>query len=109
MAKYSLQSDMRDELIGQHSKRSDHIEAEEYVDKVLTKLGVDVDYVTVSPLLKELSITYATYKRAFYESKNKDDIFYQKYKDYERQLRDLTAELIRNELENTPEKDNDTI
>ncbi len=95
MAKYSQQSDIKDELIKQYSKRSDHVEAQEYVDKVLEKLGIDTTKVTVNSLMKELSVTYATYKRAFYESKTKGDIFYGKYREYERELRKLTADVIR--------------
>jgi hypothetical protein len=95
MAKYSNRSDIQDELIKQLSKRSDHMEAEEYVDKVLTKIGVDSANTAVTPLLKKLAVAYATYKRAFYESKTKDDIFYQKYLGYEKELRTLTTELIR--------------
>lgn len=95
MAKYSVQSDIKDELLKEFSKRSDHEEAKEYVDKVLGKLGIDTDNVTVTPLLNRLSVTYATYKRAFYESKTKDDIFYQKYIGYEKELKELTADLIR--------------
>ena len=99
MAKYSLPSDIKDELIRQYSKRSDHIEAQEYIDKVLSKMGIDLENVEPTPLLKQLSITYATYKRAFYESKTKNDIFYQKYTQYERELRDLTADLIRKSMD----------
>ena len=95
MAKYSSQSDIKDELIKQFTTRADHAEAEEYVNKVLSKLGINTDNVTVTSLLQELSVTYATYKRAFYESKNKDDTFYSKYKEYERSLRELTADIIR--------------
>lgn len=94
--KYSKIKDVKDELIKQYSKQSDHDEAQEYVEKVLSKMGVDVDNVQPTPLLKQLSVTYATYKRAFYESGTKDDVFYQKYIEYEQELRDLTAELIRN-------------
>jgi hypothetical protein len=95
MAKYSVRSDIQDELLKQFSTRSDHEEAEEYVDKVLSKLGIDPAKVVITPLLKRLSLTYATYKRAFYESKTKDDIFYQKYIGYEKELRELTSDLIR--------------
>jgi hypothetical protein len=95
MAKYSVQSDICDELIKQYSQRSDHIEAEEYVDKVLSKLGIDTSKVEATSLLKRLAVTYATYKRAFYEFKTKDDVFHQKYIAYEKELKDLTADLIR--------------
>jgi hypothetical protein len=50
MAKYSLPSDIKDELIRQYSKRSDHIEAQEYVDKVLSKMGIDLENVEPTPL-----------------------------------------------------------
>ncbi len=99
MATYSLPSDIKDELIKQFSKRSDHAQAEEYINKVLSKLGVDPAKVTQTDLLKEMSITYATYKRAFYESKVKDDIFYQKYLQYEKELKDLTGDLIRKSID----------
>lgn len=95
MAKYSQESDMKDELIKQFSKRCDHIEAEDYVDKVLSKLGIESANVEVTPLLKELAVCYATYKRAFYESKSTDDMFYQKYKEYEKALKELTADVMR--------------
>lgn len=99
MARYSTQPEIKDELIKQYSKNSDHVEAEEYIDKVLSKLGIDPAGIEITPLLKNLSITFATYKRAFYESRVKDDIFYQKYLSYEKDLRSLTADLIRKSTE----------
>ena len=95
MAKYSVQSEIKDELIKGLSKRSDHEEAEEYVNKVLVKLGIDTENVVVSPLLKRLAVTYATYKRAFYESTTKEDVFYQKYLGYEKELKELTTDMIK--------------
>ncbi|MFC1855027.1 hypothetical protein ACFL2A_00605 [Thermodesulfobacteriota bacterium] len=95
MAKYSSITDIEDELIKGFSKRSDHVEAEEYVDKVLTKLGIDTAKVVVTTLITRLSVAYASYKRAFYESKAKDDLFYLKYLDYEKELKELTANLVK--------------
>lgn len=100
MSKYSTQSDIKDELIKQYTKESDHQEAEEYVEKVLSKIGTDTANAGTTPLLTNLSATYATYKRAFYESEAfMGDIFHQKYLSYEKELMNLTAEVIKKHID----------
>lgn len=95
MAKYSAVIDIQDEIIKSFSTEADHQEAGEYVDKVLSKIGVDIKAIGITPLLKNLSVTYATYKRAFYESVTREDIFFQKYMSHEKELIELTGEVIR--------------
>ena len=92
---YSTKNDITDELIFKFSTPFDHQEAEEYVDKVLSKLGIAADEYNKPILLKQLAVCYATYKRSFYESKTKEDIFYQKYLQYEEELKSLTSDVIR--------------
>jgi hypothetical protein len=95
VAKYSNIKDVDDEIIKVLSKESDHEEAADYIDKVLVKCGVDPKGITVTPLLADLSTTYAIYKRSFYESISKDDVFYQKYITEEKMLRILTSTVIK--------------
>lgn len=95
--KYSKQSDVTDDLIRPLVTKPDHDEAEEYVNKVLVKVGLDGDDIEPTPLLRKLSAIYVTYKRAFYNYHlPKDDVeFYQKYRAYESDLRELTQDVIR--------------
>jgi hypothetical protein len=95
MAKYSNIEDVKDELVKKFSKEADHLEGEEYVDKVLSKLLISAEEVKDASVLKELSITFATYKRAFYEAKCKEDIFFKKYLNSEKELKELTSKLIK--------------
>lgn len=102
--------DIKDELIKRYSKESDFDEARGYVNKVLAKLGIYqvkpalAEYIEI---IEQLTITYATYKRAFYESRMKGDKFWKKYEQYEVELRDLTVELIRKSMDE--EKNNENI
>jgi hypothetical protein len=98
MASFSIPADITDKVIKPLSQQSDHVEAEEYIKKISDRLDKHLSNV-VTPELNKLSVCYATYKRAFYEFKTNNDIFHRKYIAYEKELKDLTKDLIRKSIE----------
>lgn len=98
MAKYSSPWNIQDAFIREFSVESDHEEAALYIDKLLKRINAEPNAKHIAPLVKQLSIIYATYTRAFYESMRIGDQFYQKYREYEVRLVSVTKMIIRKDI-----------
>jgi hypothetical protein len=82
MATYSGPGDVKDPIILNTTKESDHAEAEREIDRELKLRGVDPARVD-EEALKELSVAYACWIRCVYEKKNDRDVYATKQGDYE--------------------------
>ena len=82
MATYSGPGDVKDPLILNVTKESDHAEAEREINRELRLRGVNPDRVD-EEALKELSVAYACWIRCVYEKKNDKDSYANKQEDYE--------------------------
>jgi hypothetical protein len=104
---YSNPTDITDELIRPISKIADHQAAEEYVDKVLSYLGFNFEFIqeiiecganldklSILPQIKALSITFATYRGAFRKYVVKGDPFHKVYLEQSKRLHEQTCELL---------------
>lgn len=72
MARFSSVSDVKDPLLRNVSKESDHLEAEKEIERELRRRGIDPEQVD-EEFLKDLSVDYACARRALYEVQTEND------------------------------------
>jgi hypothetical protein len=87
MATYSGPGDVKDPIILNSTKESDHQEAEREINRELKLRGINPERITDEEALKELSVAYACWIRCVYEKKNDRDAYATKQGDYEQKYK----------------------